>query len=200
MNETLGPTATLEGWLEALAAPTAAPGGGAAAALGLALAAALVEMVAGLTLRREPGRMELEASYTAFRAPELRREAVTLARADASAFAAFERALTLPRGTPEERSTRDRAKRAAYQEGARVQHEVLQRCLEVARLASALIRSGLPSARGDAATGLELARAAARSAEASVRENLSGHVEEEARRVVEASAALLAETEALQAG
>jgi formiminotetrahydrofolate cyclodeaminase len=197
MNETLGPTATLEGWLEALAAPTAAPGGGAAAALGLALAAALVEMVAGLTLRREPGRMELEARYTAFRAPDLRRESVTLARADASAFAAFERALTLPRGTAEERAARDRAKRVAYQEGARVQHEVLRGCLEVGQLASALIRFGLPSARGDAATALYLARAAARSAEASVRENLAAEEDQEARRMVEASAALLAEVDAL---
>lgn len=197
MNETLGPSATLEGWLEALAAPTAAPGGGAAAALGLALAAALVEMVAGLTLRREPRRMELEARYTAFRAADLRRESVTLARADASAFATFERALTLPRGTAEERSARDQAKRAAYREGARVQHEVLLRCVEVARLASSLVRSGLPSARGDAATALHLARAGARSAEASVRENLGGEKDEEFRRTIDASAALLAEVEAL---
>ena len=197
MNETLGPSATLEGWLDALAAPTAAPGGGAAAALGLALAAALVEMVAGLTLRREPRRMELEAMYTAFRAADLRRESVSLARADASAFAAFERALTLPRDTPEERAVREQAKRAAYREGARVQHEVLLRCLEVARLASALVRSGLPSARGDAATALQLARAGARSAEASVRENLEGEEGEENRRLVEASTARLAEIEAL---
>jgi len=197
MNETLGPGATLERWLEALAAPTAAPGGGAAAALGLALAAALVEMVAGLTLRRQPGSIELEARHAAFRADELRRDAVTLARADASAFAAFERALALPRATAEERSARERAKRAAYREGARVQHEVLERCLEVARLASALASRGLPSARGDAATALHLARGAARSAEAAVRENLGGEVEAEQRRVLEASAALLGEIEAL---
>jgi methenyltetrahydrofolate cyclohydrolase len=156
-----------------------------------------VEMVAGLTLRREPTRMELEARYTAFRGADLRRESVALARADASAFAAFERALTLPRSTAEERSARDRAKRAAYREGARVQHEVLQRCIEVARLASALIRSGLPSARGDAATALHLARAAARSAEASVRENLGTEESDESAPLLEASAALLAEVEAL---
>jgi methenyltetrahydrofolate cyclohydrolase len=197
MNETLGPEASLERWLEALAAPTAAPGGGAATALGLALAAALVEMVAGLTLRRQPGTIELEARHAAFRADELRHEAVTLARADASAFAAFERALALPRGTPEERAARDRAKRASYREGARVQHEVLERCLEVARLASALASRGLASARGDAGTALNLARAAARSAEASVRENLGAEVDEEPRRVVETAAALLAEVEAL---
>jgi formiminotetrahydrofolate cyclodeaminase len=197
MNETLGPGATLERWLEALAAPTAAPAGGAAAALGLALAAALVEMVAGLTLRRQPGTIELEARHAAFRAEELRRDAVALARADASAFAAFERALGLPRATADERSARDRAKRAAYREGARVQHEVLERSLEVARLGSALASRGLPSARLDAATALHLARAAARSAAAAVRENLAGEAEEEPRRMVETAAALLAEVEAL---
>jgi len=154
-------------------------------------------MVAGLTLRRQPGSIELEARHAAFRADELRRDAVTLARADASAFAAFERALALPRATAEERSARERAKRAAYREGARVQHEVLERCLEVARLASALASRGLPSARGDAATALHLARGAARSAEAAVRENLGGEVEAEQRRVLEVSAALLREIEAL---
>jgi formiminotetrahydrofolate cyclodeaminase len=197
MTETLGPGATLERWLEAIAAPTAAPGGGAAAALGLALAASLVEMVAGLTLRRQPGSIELEARHAAFRAEELRRGAVALARADASAFAAFERALALPRATAEERSARERAKRAAYREGARVQHEVLEHALEVSRLASALAGRGLPSARGDAATALHLARGVARSAEAAVRENLGGEVEEEQRRLLESSAALLAEVEAL---
>jgi formiminotetrahydrofolate cyclodeaminase len=197
MNETLGPAATLERWLEAIAAPTAGPGGGAAAALGLALAAALAEMVAGLTLRRQPGHIELEARHAAHRADEVRRDAVALARADASAFAAFERALALPRGTADERMVRERTKRAAYHEGARVQHEVLQRCLEVARLAAALAQRGLPAARGDAATALHLARAAARSAEASVRENLADEDDEESRRMREASAALLAELEAL---
>jgi formiminotetrahydrofolate cyclodeaminase len=122
---------------------------------------------------------------------------VSLARADASAFAAFERALALPRETAEERGTRERAKRAAYREGARVQHEVLQCCLEVARLASALAGRGLPSARGDAATALHLARGAARSAEASVRENLGGELDEAQRRIMEDSATLLGEVEAL---
>ena len=76
MNESLGPGATLEWWLEALAAPTAAPGGGAAAALGLALAAALVEMVGGLTLRREAGPREIETRHAIHRGAELRQEAV----------------------------------------------------------------------------------------------------------------------------
>ena len=42
---------TLTEFLAALAAPTPAPGGGAAAAIGGATAAALVEMVSGLSLK-----------------------------------------------------------------------------------------------------------------------------------------------------
>ena len=45
---------TLADFLEALAAPTPAPGGGAAAAVSGATAAALVEMVAGLSLKKVP--------------------------------------------------------------------------------------------------------------------------------------------------
>jgi len=157
----------------------------------------LVEMVAGLTLRRQAGPNELETRHAIHRAAELRGEAVTLARADAAAFAAFERALALPNGTPDERIIRDQAKRAAYREGARVQHEVLQRCVETARLASGLSHWGLASARGDAATALHLARAGARSAEASVRGNLAGEDDDASRGTVAAAGALLAEVEAL---
>ena len=105
--------------------------------------------------------------------------------------------MALPNGTPDERTIRDQAKRAAYREGARVQHEVLQRCVETARLASGLSHWGLASARGDAATGLHLARAGARSAEASVRGNLAGEDDDASRGTIAAAGALLAEVEAL---
>jgi len=51
--------------------------------------------------------------------------------------------------------------------------------------------------RGDAATALHLARAGARSAEASVRGNLAGEGDDASRGTIAAAGALLAEVEAL---
>jgi formiminotetrahydrofolate cyclodeaminase len=167
--------------------------------VGLALAAALVEMVAGLTLRRERyAGVHAEAQAAATRGEAIRTESLALARADALAFAGFERALALPRDTEGQRAERERAKRAAFREGARVQQELLSRSEEIARLALDLVRRGLASAGGDAATALFLAGAAARSAEAAVRGNLAGEPDADARRMTEAAATLLARVEGLE--
>jgi len=197
--QSLDPAASLDQWTTAIAAPTAAAGGGVAAAIGLALAAALVEMVAGLTLRRERyAEVHADARVAASRAQALGTESLALARADATAFAAFEHALALPRDTESGPADRERAKRSAYREGARVQHELLRRAEETARLALDLARRGLASATGDAATAVFLAAAAARSAEAAVRLNLAGETDAEASAMVEASAGVLARVEEME--
>ncbi len=195
----LDPTAGLDQWTAAIAAPTATAGGGVAAAVGLALAAALVEMVAGLTLRREGYvGIHADARAAAARAQALRTESLALARADAAAFVAFEQALALPRDTESGRAERERAKRSAYREGARVQYQLLRRAEETARLALDQGRRGLASAAGDAATAVFLAAAAARSAEAAVRLNLAEETDAEASAMVEASAVMLAKVEEME--
>ena len=195
----LDSTASLEQWTAAIAAPTASAGGGAAAAVGLALAAALVEMVAGLTVRRERyAEVHPDARAAAVRAGALRAESLALARSDAAAFAAFERALALPRDTEAARAERERAKESAYREGARVQHELLGRAEQTARLALDLAGRGLVSAAGDAATAVFLAAAAARSAEAAVRSNLAGATDPEASAMIQTSAGMLAKVDEME--
>jgi formiminotetrahydrofolate cyclodeaminase len=165
--------ATVTDWLNALAAPTAAPAGGAAAAFAGALGAALVEMVASLTGARERyASVHDMAAQVGEKARRLRGDMLALAARDAAAFEGFGLALALPRATPEERERRARAKADAFREGAVVQLDLLARLGEAAELGLAIAALGLSGALGDAATAVFLAGGAARSAWWAVRSNL----------------------------
>ncbi|HKT58939.1 MAG TPA: cyclodeaminase/cyclohydrolase family protein [Gemmatimonadales bacterium] len=168
------PETSLEHWLDAIAGPTAAPGGGAAAAIAGALGAALVEMVAGLTADREKYASVRELMTRATqKAERLRAGMMVLAARDARAFEAFTRALALPAATSEERERRSRAKTDALGAGAAVQLELLAHLAQIAELSLEIAENGLSTAVGDAATGAFLALGAARSAYWSVRSNLA---------------------------
>ena len=85
-------------WLEELGSSAPAPGGGAAAALEVAMGAALVEMVCNLTIGK-PAFAEHEALMTEVRdrCAVLRVEATGLAAEDADAFTAVIAAYRLPK-------------------------------------------------------------------------------------------------------
>ena len=195
-----GTSGSLPEWLQAIAAPTAAAGGGASAALTGALAAATVEMVAGLTLARERyAAVHERARSSQGRVRALRDAMLDLARRDADAFAAFERALALPRGSETEIAARERAKAAALTDGADVQLVLLTHLAELADHAVALAEQGLVSALGDAATAGFLAAGAARSAYWAVRANLQDAAAgPEVRQRLEAGLGLLERVEAVE--
>ena len=190
---------SLTHWLSGVAGPTVAPGGGAAAALAGALAAAAVEMVANLTLERERYAGVHQRARTAQARVAALREAMTdLAVRDTEALAAFERALALPRGSESESAAREGAKRAALDAGADVQLALLAHLAEVADHAATLADKGLGSAFGDAATGGFLAAGAARSAYWAARASLEGAAGPEVSRRLEAGLALLERVEAAE--
>jgi methenyltetrahydrofolate cyclohydrolase len=168
---------TLDGWSDAIAAPTASPGGGAAAALAAAFAASLVEMVAGLTIeRKQYASMHVEAERIRARAAVLRHELVDVASNDAESFADFMQALALPRNTEVERTQRATAKRAALRQASQVQYQLLLRLVEVSELGLLIAQSGHAGSMGDAATAVFLAAGAARGAYWAIRSNLGGGV------------------------
>jgi formiminotetrahydrofolate cyclodeaminase len=172
-EDTLGSEHSLQEWSDAVAAATSTPAGGAVAALATALAASLVTMVAGLTIRREKyAAVHDHARDTLQRAEQLRSDLMEMATLDAVAVAEYMDALKLPQGTEFERTAREAAKRAALIEAARVQLELLHQAAEVAELAEAMVSSGLATAIGDAASAGFVAAAASRSAYWSIRSNL----------------------------
>jgi methenyltetrahydrofolate cyclohydrolase len=160
-------------WADALAGATATPAGGSAAAIGGALAGALVEMVAKLTTARDSyADIRTETSAAGHRALTLRTRMLELAVEDATSFQDVMAALALPRGTEAEIARRNAVRAEALKDAAGVQYELLLLAGEVADLGEELVGRGLRSAVGDAASAVFLAAAACRSAYWAIRSNL----------------------------
>ena len=101
---------TVGSWLKDLASDASAPGGGAAAAMNAAVAAALVAMVCNLTIGK-PRYAEHEAAMreALVSATELRAQAVQLAADDAAAFTTVTDAYKLPKETDADKEARTEA-------------------------------------------------------------------------------------------
>jgi glutamate formiminotransferase/formiminotetrahydrofolate cyclodeaminase len=164
-----------EDFLERLAAGTATPGGGSAAAHTGAAAAALVGMVARLTLGKkkyaavEPRVQEIAAEADALRTHL--REAETL---DSAAFEAVMAAMHLPKETPDQQAQRTQAIEDATLHAAQVPLEVANWAADVLELAVETAEIGNLNAISDAASGAALAQAALTSAALNVRINAAG--------------------------
>jgi formiminotetrahydrofolate cyclodeaminase len=157
----MGPTSlrneTLERFLERLASTDPAPGGGGSAAITTAMAAALVEMAAGLST----GQVE-DAAEVGTAAGDIRRRALTLADEDAAAYSRVLAGYRLPRDRDPE--ARRRAIREALKEATAIPLEIAGLAADVAGLGNRLVADGNPNLEGDAAAAVLLARAAARAA------------------------------------
>ena len=164
---------TLADYLAALAAPTPAPGGGAAAAVSGATAAALVEMVAGLSLKKSPDGADAALQQrTVAQMTTIRNELLALADDDANAYDAFIHAMRLPKGEEHEREARNRAMSAAAEHAAAVPLQTLRAIGSVAEAARLLTGRSLASAASDLDVALRFARAAGLSAAENVEANL----------------------------
>lgn len=147
---------TVHDFLDAMATDDAAPGGGAAAAVSVAMAAALVGMAARLSTRHLDA-----ANAIADQADELRRRVTPLADEDAAAYAAVLQAFQLPRDDGEARRQRIRE---ALSQAADVPLAIADAGQHVQQLAVQLAESGNPNLAGDAATAASLAGASTRAA------------------------------------
>ncbi|RMF53441.1 MAG: glutamate formimidoyltransferase [Chloroflexota bacterium] len=164
------PTPDLAAFAQSVAQGTPMPGGGAVAALVGALAAALGEMVARLTIassreRYAPVKAEMEA--LASRAAALRHALLEAIERDSRAFNAVVSAYQLPPTQPE----REQSIQAALRDAAQVPLDVIMHCLEVIKLVRTATDRGLDRAAADAATGAYMAQAAIESSALNVRVN-----------------------------
>ncbi|MEN6478305.1 MAG: cyclodeaminase/cyclohydrolase family protein [Anaerolineales bacterium] len=159
-------------FLDALASAAPAPGGGAACALTGALSAALVSMVANLTLNKAPADAP-SLQPVLEQANALRERLVTLVAADAEAYTQVVAAYRLPRTTAEERASRRATIEAALQQATRVPLDIAAGCAEALALAEPAARWGSRSTVSDAGAAAYLAEAAARAALLNVEINLA---------------------------
>ena len=147
-------------------------GGGAASAVAGAMAAALVSMVARLSLGK-PG-MENESFYREIsqEAEELSRRLYRGGAADSQAFEAIRAAYCLPKGAPAEKEKRLNAIQEAIREAARIPLENAAACREVLALAARLRKRFNESAASDLECAGYLARAGLSGCLANVEINL----------------------------
>ena len=160
-------------FLDAVAAPTAAPGGGSVAALSGALAASLGEMVASLSRKKKSQAAHVDALSAAL--AEFNSASRFFAEAidrDAASFDAVMAAYKLPQETSELKSTREGAIQKAMQGAAQVPLEVARRAVSVFEKLGQLERISSPSMLSDVRVGRLMSSAAVRGALENVAINL----------------------------
>ena len=160
--------------LDRFASQDPTPGGGSAAALAGALAAALVEMVAGLPKTRTGApdeREKLEAAKaSAARAGARLRQLVEL---DTEAYNAVTAAYKLPKATDDEKAARSAAIKVAMRQATDVPLETCERAADGLRAAASALAHGYPNAASDARTAIALCRAALDAGAENVRMNVA---------------------------
>jgi formiminotetrahydrofolate cyclodeaminase len=159
--------------LERLGSSDPVPGGGSASALAAAMGAALVAMVAELTIGR-PDYAEHEETvrHLRFDAIERRAELISLAQEDATAYDAVVQARRMPKETDEEKAARSEALGKAMVDAARAPLRAAVVAGEVLDLAERIAPIGNRNAVSDAGVAALLAAAGLRGALLNVRINL----------------------------
>ena len=183
---------TIKSFLDDLASESPAPGGGSVAGLGGALGAALVSMVASLTVGNEKYRDNWERMSEAKKESErLIERFLELMNEDALAFNSFIAVLKMPKGTDEEKSARREAMAAATKRITEVPLRTLGLCVDTAALALEAAELGNPNTVSDAGSAALMAEAAGKAAAYNVRINLPSLKDEafasEARRKLAAA-------------
>jgi methenyltetrahydrofolate cyclohydrolase len=168
-------TATLEQFADGMAAATPTPGGGSAAALAGSLAAALVEMVCGLTIGKEAYRdHEADLKVMRDRALTLRRELMAMVDRDAEAYDGVMAAIRMPKTNDAEKAARKEAMGRATMAATDIPLATAECCAALMGLARDLVSRGNRNALSDIGTAAVLAEAGLRGGLMNVRTNLGG--------------------------
>ncbi len=134
---------TLDGFVASVALSAPVPGGRSVVAHVGALAAALAEMVAGLTIgRKKYVTVEAEMKELAANATALGARLAALVKEDADSYSLVSAAYKLPKESPEQTAARDAAVQTALMKAAAVPLETARACVQVAQLAAACARRG----------------------------------------------------------
>lgn len=187
---------TVRSLVERLATRDPVPGGGSAAALAGAMAAALIRMVVELTLGRAESRSAEDVGGIGSAATSWQSELLNLVDLDANAYSGVVEARRLPRGTDLETQARDVQFAAAMREATRAPMHTIRAAVAVLELAEQLAPVGTPYAITDVGVAAGLAAAAARGAALNVRINLAYVTDETLRAEAAASLELLADLSA----
>jgi formiminotetrahydrofolate cyclodeaminase len=156
---------SLHTFLDDLASERPTPGGGGAAALCGAIGAALVSMVANLTIgKKNYEAVSEDLAAVNAKAEALRAELTRAIEEDVAAFNAVMGAYGLPRGTDEEKAKRAASIQAALKDATLAPLRAVKACFEVMRLSAAAAEKGNLNVLSDAGVAVLSANAGLRSA------------------------------------
>lgn len=165
---------TLQTYLENLASSNSTPGGGSAAALSGAMAAALACMVCRLTLGKEKyAAVESEITALLQQAEERRQRFQELIAEDIAAYGTLSACFKMARDTQEQKQMRTAAIQKSLVEAALVPLEMSERAVEVAKICERVAEIGNVNVLSDIATAAMLAASAGTGAAWMVRVNLA---------------------------
>jgi glutamate formiminotransferase / formiminotetrahydrofolate cyclodeaminase len=183
---------SVSGFVASVASSNPVPGGGSVAAHAGALAAALAQMVAGLTIgKKKYAGVEAQMKEVALNAVSLGNTLSALVKRDAEAYASVSEACKLPKEPADAAALRSEAIASGLLKAAEVPLETARASVEVARLALSVAENGNTNAITDAGVAALLAEAACKGAAYNVRVNVQA-LEDRSR-----GKSLLEETEKL---
>ena len=166
---------TLKQFLEKTAANEAVPGGGSSAALNAAIAAALAEMVANLTIgRKKYAAVEERMKHIAAEMSANRAHLVNDIDRDADAYRLVMNAYRMPKETEAEMTLRNEKIEEASKIASLVPMEVAERATNLLDAMIELLETGNRNAVTDGLVGLMTCRTAIMGALLNVRTNLGG--------------------------
>ena len=168
-------------FLEKLAAGTPTPGGGSSAAYTGAMAAALVAMVARLTINKKKYADVRDRMLEIIdQADQLRSSLELAVNLDTQAFNAVMQAFRMPKGSKADLAARNEMVERATHHATIVPLQVANHVVEVLRLAAEIVEKGNLNAITDAGSAGAMAMAALKAAGLNVRINIQNISDQDA--------------------
>ena len=165
----------LQTFLEQLASKASTPGGGSAAAIMGAMGAALVSMVANLTVGKQKYQdVEEEMQGFLAQSEDIRSRLTGMIQADIDVFDKVMAAYGMARETEAEKAARSGAIQSALKEATDVPLACAQLCADVIELCRPVAEKGNLNVISDAGVAVLAAHAALRSAALNVYINIGG--------------------------
>jgi formiminotetrahydrofolate cyclodeaminase len=166
---------TIQVFLDELASKSSTPGGGSAAAIIGAMGAALISMVANLTVgKKNYEAVEGEIKTILARSEALRTQLTDMVKADVDVFNKVMGAYGLPKDTDEQKAQRTEAIQTALKEATDVPLACAKLCAEVINLCLPVAEKGNKGVISDAGVAVLAGYAALRSAALNVYINIGG--------------------------
>jgi formiminotetrahydrofolate cyclodeaminase len=161
-------------FMDKLASKSPEPGGGSVAALTGALGAALVSMVANLTLGKEKYKdVQPQIEQLLKESEKLRAELQDLIQKDTEAYGALSAVYKMPKNTDAEKAARTEKMQVALKIACQVPFDIGLKSLDIAKLAQRAADIGNVGAVSDAGVAVLLAQACCQSAALNVKINVN---------------------------